>query len=43
MNAVEREILMVFRQVQGRILSKRIYGIIPVMNTVKKISVRLQK
>lgn len=42
-NAGERGVLMVFGRVQERILNEGIHGIIPLVNTVKKISVRLQK
>ena len=34
---------MVFGQVQEKILNEGIHGIIPVVNTVKKLSVRIQK
>lgn len=42
-NAGERGVLMVFGQVQEKILNEGIHGIIPVVNTVKKLSVRIQK
>jgi len=42
-NAGERGVLMVFGQVQDHILNEGIHGIIPVVNTVKKLSVRIQK
>ncbi|NCR43096.1 MAG: prohibitin family protein [Microcystis aeruginosa SX13-01] len=42
-NAGERGVLMVFGQVQDKILNEGIHGIIPVVNTVKKLSVRIQK
>ncbi|MEG3437506.1 prohibitin family protein [Pannus brasiliensis CCIBt3594] len=42
-NAGERGVLMVFGQVQERILNEGIHGIIPVVNTVRKLSVRIQK
>lgn len=42
-NAGERGILMKFGQVQTQILGEGIHLIIPVVNTVKKISIRIQK
>jgi regulator of protease activity HflC (stomatin/prohibitin superfamily) len=42
-NAGERGVIMSFGQVQGKILNEGIHGIIPVVNTVKKLSVRIQK
>ena len=42
-NAGERGVLMQFGKVQERILGEGIHGIIPIVNTVKKLSVRVQK
>ena len=42
-NAGERGVLMFFGQVQDKILNEGMHGIIPVVNTVKKLSVRIQK
>lgn len=42
-NAGERGVLMKFGQVQEQILGEGIHLIIPVVNTVKKISIRIQK
>ncbi|TAE58907.1 MAG: prohibitin family protein [Nostocales cyanobacterium] len=42
-NAGERGILMKFGQVQEQILGEGIHLIIPVVNTVKKISIKIQK
>lgn len=42
-NAGERGILMQFGQVQETILGEGIHFIIPIVNTVKKLSVRVQK
>ncbi|OUL33042.1 band 7 protein [Nostoc sp. T09] len=41
-NAGERGVLMEFGKVQNRILGEGIHVIIPVVNTVKKLSVRVQ-
>ena len=42
-NAGERGVLMQFGKVQERILGEGIHPIIPIINTVKKLSVRVQK
>ena len=42
-NAGERGVLMQFGQVQERVLGEGIHPIIPLVNTVKKLSVRVQK
>jgi regulator of protease activity HflC (stomatin/prohibitin superfamily) len=42
-NAGERGVLMQFGKVQERILGEGIHGIIPIVNTVKKLSIRVQK
>lgn len=42
-NAGERGVLMQFGKVQERILGEGLHGIIPIVNTVKKLSVRVQK
>jgi regulator of protease activity HflC (stomatin/prohibitin superfamily) len=42
-NAGERGVVMIFGQVQEKILNEGIHGIIPIVNTVKKLSVRIQK
>ncbi|MDZ8078223.1 MAG: prohibitin family protein [Nostoc sp. DcaGUA01] len=42
-NAGERGVLMKFGEVQNQILGEGIHFIIPVYNTVKKLSVRVQK
>jgi regulator of protease activity HflC (stomatin/prohibitin superfamily) len=42
-NAGERGILLRFGAVQEKILFEGLHGIIPLVNTVKKISVRIQK
>ncbi|HLP89437.1 MAG TPA: prohibitin family protein [Nostocaceae cyanobacterium] len=42
-NAGERGVLMKFGQVQEQILGEGIHLIIPVVNTVKKLSIRIQK
>jgi len=42
-NAGERGVLMKFGQVQTQILGEGIHLIIPVVNTVKKLSIRIQK
>jgi prohibitin 1 len=42
-NAGERGVLMEFGKVQDRVLGEGIHVIIPVFNTVKKLSVRVQK
>lgn len=42
-NAGERGVLMQFGQVQERILGEGLHAIIPLINTVKKLSVRIQK
>ncbi|KAB8330701.1 prohibitin family protein [Scytonema tolypothrichoides VB-61278] len=42
-NAGERGVLMEFGKVQDRILEEGIHVIIPVVNTVKRLSVRVQK
>lgn len=42
-NAGERGVLMKFGQVQEQILGEGIHPIIPVVNTVKKISIKIQK
>ncbi len=42
-NAGERGVLMVFGRVQEKVLNEGIHGIIPVVNTVQKLSVRIQK
>ncbi|TBR56798.1 prohibitin family protein [Mastigocladus laminosus UU774] len=42
-NAGERGVLMEFGKVQQRVLGEGIHVIIPIVNTVKKISVRVQK
>lgn len=42
-NAGERGVLMKFGQVQNQILGEGIHVIIPAVNTVKKLSVRIQK
>ncbi|MDZ7956951.1 MAG: prohibitin family protein [Aulosira sp. DedQUE10] len=41
-NAGERGVLMEFGQVQNRILGEGIHVIIPIVNTVKKLTVRVQ-
>jgi regulator of protease activity HflC (stomatin/prohibitin superfamily) len=42
-NPGERAVLMKFGQVQDRVLSEGIHLIIPIVNTVEKLSVRVQK
>lgn len=42
-NAGERGVLMQFGKVQDKILEEGIHPIIPIVNTVKKLSVRVQK
>lgn len=42
-NAGERGVLMKFGQVQDQILGEGMHRIIPIVNTVKKINVRIQK
>ncbi|WP_413173007.1 prohibitin family protein [Anabaena azotica] len=42
-NAGERGILMKFGQVQNQVLGEGIHLIIPIVNTVKKINIRIQK
>jgi regulator of protease activity HflC (stomatin/prohibitin superfamily) len=42
-NAGERGVLMKFGQVQDQILGEGIHQIIPIVNTVKKLSIRIQK
>jgi regulator of protease activity HflC (stomatin/prohibitin superfamily) len=42
-NAGERGVLMLFGKVQERVLGEGIHPIIPLVNTVKKLSVRVQK
>ena len=42
-NAGERGVLMKFGQVQTQILGEGIHLIIPVVNTVKKLSIRIHK
>ena len=42
-NAGERGVLMEFGQVQERILDEGLHTIVPLINTVKKLSVRIQK
>jgi regulator of protease activity HflC (stomatin/prohibitin superfamily) len=42
-NAGERGVVMQFGKVQERILGEGIHPIIPIVNTVKKLSVRVQK
>jgi regulator of protease activity HflC (stomatin/prohibitin superfamily) len=42
-NAGERGVLMLFGKVQERVLGEGIHPIIPLINTVKKLSVRVQK
>ena len=42
-NAGERGVLMLFGKVQDRVLGEGIHVIIPIVNTVKKLSVRVQK
>lgn len=42
-NAGERGVLMKFGEVQNRVLGEGIHLIIPLVNTVKKLSVRIQK
>ncbi|MBG1244273.1 prohibitin family protein [Nostoc sp. NZL] len=42
-NAGERGVLMQFGEVQETVLSEGIHIIVPILNTVKKISVRVQK
>jgi prohibitin 1 len=42
-NAGERGVLMEFGKVQNQILGEGIHMIIPVVNTVKKLSIRIQK
>jgi regulator of protease activity HflC (stomatin/prohibitin superfamily) len=42
-NAGERGVVMVFGRVREEILTEGIHGIIPLVNTVKKLSVRIQK
>ncbi|MDV3002090.1 MAG: hypothetical protein N5P05_003696 [Chroococcopsis gigantea SAG 12.99] len=42
-NAGERGVLMLFGQVQDTVLNEGIHPIIPLVNTVKKLSVRIQK
>ena len=42
-NAGERGVLMEFGKVQDKILGEGIHVVIPVVNTVKKLSVRVQK
>lgn len=42
-NAGERGVLMQFGKVQDRVLGEGIHLIIPVVNTVKKLSIRVQK
>lgn len=42
-NAGERGVLMQFGKVQETVLGEGIYVIVPIVNTVKKISVRVQK
>ncbi|HLO86768.1 MAG TPA: prohibitin family protein [Nostocaceae cyanobacterium] len=42
-NAGERGVLMKFGQVQDQILGEGIHRIIPIVNTVKKLSIRIQK
>jgi regulator of protease activity HflC (stomatin/prohibitin superfamily) len=42
-NAGERGVLMIFGQVQEKVLNEGIHGIIPIVNTVKRLSVRIQK
>lgn len=42
-NAGERGVLMQFGQVQERVLGEGIHPIIPLVNTVQKLSVRVQK
>ncbi|MBD2295525.1 prohibitin family protein [Anabaena sphaerica FACHB-251] len=42
-NAGERGVLMKFGQVQDQVLGEGIHLIIPVVNTVKKLSIRIQK
>ena len=42
-NAGERGVLMKFGQIQEQILGEGIHLIIPIVNTVKKLSIRIQK
>lgn len=42
-NAGERGVLMKFGEVQNQVLGEGIHLIIPLVNTVKKLSVRIQK
>ncbi len=42
-NAGERGVLMLFGKVQEKVLGEGIHPIIPLVNTVKKLSVRVQK
>jgi prohibitin 1 len=42
-NAGERGVFMQFGEVQDRVLGEGIHFIIPIINTVKKLSVRVQK
>jgi regulator of protease activity HflC (stomatin/prohibitin superfamily) len=42
-NAGERGVVMQFGKVQERVLGEGIYPIIPIVNTVQKLSVRVQK
>ncbi|MFM7441084.1 MAG: prohibitin family protein, partial [Snowella sp.] len=42
-NAGERGVLMEFGQVEERILGEGLHTIVPLINTVKKLSVRIQK
>lgn len=42
-NAGERGVLMQFGEIQDRVLGEGIHFIIPIINTVKKLSVRVQK
>jgi regulator of protease activity HflC (stomatin/prohibitin superfamily) len=42
-NAGERGVLMKFGKIQQRILGEGIHPIIPLVNTVQKLSVRVQK
>jgi regulator of protease activity HflC (stomatin/prohibitin superfamily) len=42
-NAGERGVLMQFGKVQEKILGEGIHPVVPLINTVKKLSVRVQK